>query len=189
MNLLALVLVGFPGSGKTTASVYFRSVKIPVIRMGDLTDITLSKLNLPKTAVNETKIRRLLRKEFDEEVYSKFALKKINKFYGTESIVAVEGLKSEKELKFLEKKLRRLKIIFISAKRKIRFERLAKREIRPLNFRQAINRDNEEKRLFKVKHLKEISDFIVKNESSIFYFHNRLKKILKIIQHDSPQNI
>lgn len=187
MNQTALVLVGFPGSGKTTASSYFRSMKIPVVRMGDLTDITLAKLNLPKSAINEKKIRKLLRRKYGPEVYGKFTVKEIKKLPGLKRIVVVEGMKSEAELRYIQKKVERLIIIFIDVKRKIRFERIVKRTIRPLTYTQAKNRDNEERNLFKINLLKEKADFIVNNENGINEFYSRLLEILKSIKYDTSK--
>lgn len=179
MSLSALILVGLPGCGKTTASEFFQFRKIPVVRMGKLTDIELKNRKLPKTSGNEKKVRDGLRKRFGEDVYGRYTLSEIRSLPKKDALVVIEGMKSLIELRYIKRQIRNIKIIYIQAGKKVRFERLAKRKIRPLNPQEASVRDQDEIQHFGINELKKKADYNIRNDRSIDRFRSQLDIILK----------
>ncbi len=184
MKTTVLILTGLPGCGKTTASDFFRKNKIPVFRMGDLTDQYLIRSGLPQTSDNEKKIRNDLRKLFGEDIYARETLELIGKNKVSKKIIVIEGMKSESELEYFKRKLREIYIIYIKSRKEIRYKRLSERKIRPFTKTQAALRDKEEIISYSLENLIKKADFIVDNNLKIKDLNYTLNSILQKIIYD-----
>lgn len=187
MESVVLIIVGLPGSGKTTASSFFKSRKIPIIRMGDLTDSELKKLGLPITFENEKYVRENLRQQRGEDIYARVVIPEIRRKLKENKLVAVEGMKTESELTTFKEFISRIKIIFINAAKDIRYRRLADRKIRSLSRQQAQKRDVDEIYHFRLDHLIKKADFKVDNQYSLAKFYLELENILDSIKYGASK--
>lgn len=139
---MIIALVGMAGSGKSEATQYFKELKLPTFRFGDITDEELAKKNLPVTPANEKRIREQLRKQHGMDIYGKRAQPKIDKLLELSDIVIVDGLYSWEEYTRLKKAYGSdLVILAIVASPKTRHSRLANRPVRPLTAQEARLRD------------------------------------------------
>lgn len=180
MKTTVLILTGLVGCGKTTASDFFHKKKIPVFRMGELTDFFLKKSDITQTPFSEKKARNQLRKIYGEEIYAKNTADKIlKKKQG--KIIIIEGMKSCRELEYFKKKFIEIKVLFIESDKELRYQRLILRCKRPLMRSEAIERENEEINQFSLDKLKEIADFVVDNNGSIDEFDDKLNNILMVL--------
>ena len=161
-----LAFVGMPGAGKTEAVIHLQRKGIPFVRFGDLTDEGLKSQNLPITPDNERNYREKIRGELGMAAYAIKAEPKIRAILEKGNVVAIDGLYSWEEYKYLHERFPELKVIFIYAEPRIRYERLSKRPVRPFTPNEARSRDIAEiEKLHKGGSIA-IADYIIVNNSS-----------------------
>ncbi len=160
-----MILIGLPGSGKTTAADFLASLKIPVVRMGQITDEVLRKGKIIFSEINENYIRQSLRKKYGDDIYARLTSPLIKKLFLTHKVVAVDGLRTESEYHVYLKLFKYLKIIFIESDTKWRYERLRRRLVRSMSKVDTVKRDKWEKKIGLVK-LKKRADYLITNNKS-----------------------
>lgn len=177
-----VAIVGMPGAGKGMAAKFFAEQKIPVIRFGDLTEEVIQERGLALNPENERVVREDLRREYGMEAYAVKAWPKIQKALEDNQIVAIDGLYSWEEFLYLRKQISNLILLSIFASPKIRYERLAKREVRPLKPEEASARDFAE-----IENLNKggpiaMADYLIKNESDVDKLDEELGIFLDILK-------
>lgn len=181
-NLIIIAVVGMPGSGKSAATRYLHTKGIPVVRFGDITDEGLAERNLPLTPENEKKFREAIRQTLGMDAYAQKAQPKIEKLLETNKVIALDGLYSWEEYVYLKKLFPQLVLVHIYAEPKIRYERLAKREIRPFTPDEARTRDIAEiEKLHKGGPIA-IADHIIENEKDIAELETKTDFLLNRLQ-------
>lgn len=165
MKRLLLILIGLPGSGKTTAADFLASQKIPVVRMGQITDEVMRNGKISFSEINENYIRRSLRKQYGDDIYARLTSPVIKKLFLTHEVVAVDGLRTQSEYHVYLKLFKNLKLIFIDSDTKWRYERLMKRSVRSMSKVDTVKRDKWEKEIGLVK-LKKRADYLITNNKS-----------------------
>lgn len=176
-----IALVGLPGAGKSEADEFFRQRNIPVIRFGAITDEALKEKSLPQTEENEKNFREGLRKEFG---MAAFALKneaKIRESLEKSDMVVLDGLRSWEEYVYLKEKFTNAYLLAIYAAPKIRYQRLKERKERGLEMKQARGRDISEVINLNMGPLIALSDYLIKNETTLEEFYKQLEIFLKEI--------
>lgn len=173
---LLLAFVGMPGSGKSEASSYLHKKGISIVRLGDLTEEVIKEKNMLLTPENEEKIREALRKEFGMGIYAQKAGKKIAQLYAQGSVI-IDGLYSWEEYISLKKQFSSLILIHIFAEPVIRYERLAKRKVRPFSLEDAKKRD-----IAEIEHLNKggpiaMADFLVVNNTTVDDLYKQLDSL------------
>ncbi len=181
MKPIVLILVGLPGCGKTTASIFFKEKNIPVVRMGDFTDEILKENNLSFTAKNEKKIREELRSKYGEDIYAKKTVEKILPLFSKSSLIVIDGMRSGVEYAYFKKHLPEVKLVFLEMEEKLRYQRLMQREDRPLNEMEARERDMSELNRLGLHTLRKSADFIVNNNGTKEDLFANLEDIFKKI--------
>lgn len=176
MKRLLLILIGLPGSGKTTAADFFASQKIPVVRMGQITDEMLRKGKISFSEINENYIRQSLRKQYGDDIYARLTSHIIKELFLTHVVVAVDGLRTQSEHRFYLKLFKNLKLVLIESDTKWRYERLLKRVVRSMSKFETAKRDKWEKEIGLVK-LKNYADYVITNNKG----KKELKAALKVI--------
>ncbi len=136
-----LAIVGMPGAGKSETVAYIRQKGIPSVRFGDLTDEEIATLGLPLTPENERIVRERLRREYGMAVYAEKAKPKVDTHLSLRGTVAIDGLYSWEEYLFLQNAYPNLTLIHVFAERRVRYERLSKRPVRPLMLEECFLRD------------------------------------------------
>ncbi|MCP3686448.1 MAG: AAA family ATPase [bacterium] len=176
-----VALVGLPGSGKSEASRSFEAEGFSRVRFGDATEDELKKRNLEINEKNEKHIRELLRKELGMDAYAKLNVPKLDAALEKGNVVA-DGLYSWEEYLFLKEKYNdNLVVVAIYASPKTRYERLGKREIRPLTADEAKSRDYAEIQNINKGGPIAIADYTINNESSLEELEKNTKELINSI--------
>lgn len=122
---MILIVVGLPGSGKSTIAEMLREEKFDVIEYGDIWRELLKKAKIP---LNDPKATReftaRLREKYGKDIYSKYAVKKIRK---SMKHIVLMGLRSTYELDYIKKKVDKVDIIAVRSPFETRFNRLKNR--------------------------------------------------------------
>lgn len=177
-NLLAVV--GMTGSGKSVACDYLEKIGYKKVYFGGVTIEELKKANLELTPETEKMMREKLREDFGMGAYAIKLLPVIEDLYKNQDVV-LDGLYSWDELVILKEKFPNLKVIAIVADKDIRYERLAKRNIRPLTNIQAEQRDISEIENIKKGGPIAFADFYLYNNGDLEDYRNNLESILRRI--------
>ena len=175
-NIIAIV--GMCGSGKSVACEYLENIGYKKVYFGGVTMDKLKEAGLEVNPSNEKMMRESLRNELGMAAYAIVLLPKIKELLKDNNVV-LDGLYSWDELKVLQKEFTNIKVISIVADKDLRYERLAKRDVRPLTNEEAKNRDiSEIENLAKGGPIS-YADYYVLNNGTIADFHKRLDSILE----------
>jgi len=136
-----VTIVGMCGSGKSSVADALRRRGWQVIRFGEITMRELDSRGLPRNEANERAVREELREIHGSDAYAKLSLPKIKEALAA-GPTAIDGLYSWAEYKFLRRDLEnQMHVVAVFATRSIRYERLARRPVRPLSPDEAELRD------------------------------------------------
>ena len=174
-----IAIVGMCGSGKSVASDYLESIGFKKVYFGGVTMEKLKENNMEINPENEKYMREKLRSELGMAAYAKILLPRIID-YSKDSDVVLDGLYSWDECVVLKEKLGdSLTMIAIVADRKLRYERLENRDIRPLTGDEALKRD-----IAEIENLAKggpisIADYYILNNFDKDTYIDNLKDILE----------
>ena len=136
-----IAIVGMCGSGKSVASDYLESIGYKKVYFGGVTMEKLRENNMEITPENEKYMREKLRSELGMAAYAKILLPRI-KEYAQNYDVVLDGLYSWDEYIILKDELKNnMQVIAIIADKDLRYDRLTRRDIRPLTNEEALKRD------------------------------------------------
>jgi dephospho-CoA kinase len=138
-----IALVGMPGAGKSTAvEILIQQYRLPYVYFGGLTLEEVRRQGLPETQESEKKVRQELRAKYGMSAYAQLSLPKIQEILKTHDSMFIDGLYSWSEYVLLrQSSLGEVILLAVISKRKNRYERLAKRPVRPLTRQEAEDRD------------------------------------------------
>lgn len=178
-NLKILAFVGLAGSGKSIATEYFAQKGFPKVYFGGVMLQLLEESGLERTPENEKLFRIKLREEKGDDVIVNKIIDQINHLAdaGQHRIIA-DGVYTWSEYKALKKVFPgELVLVAIVASSHIRYDRLAKRPIRPFTAQEAHDRDWAE-----IENLEKggpiaIANHYIINEGSLEDFHKSLDVI------------
>lgn len=176
-----VAIVGMCGSGKSVATDLLVEKEWSKVYFGGVTLDKMKEEGIPITPENEKAMREGLRKEHGMGVYAKLLLPKIEQL-SKEYDTVLDGLYSWDELKILREEFKdNLTVIAIVVDRSIRYNRLAKREIRSLTHEEALNRDIAEIENIAKAGPIAMADYYIFNNGSIDEYRKRLEEILESI--------
>lgn len=173
--------VGYPLSGKSTASRVASEMDIPVINMGDVVRGEAEKRNLPLTDENLGLIASELRNKLGMDAIAKLCIPKIRELLDERGVVAVDGIRGVDEVERFKKAFGEdFILIAIDCPIEIRFERARKRMRSDdvLTIEDLRKRDEREES-FGLKKAIEIADFTIENTGDIETFKEKVKELLK----------
>ena len=175
-----IAIVGMCGSGKSVASDYLLALGYKRVYFGGVTIDKLKESGLDVTPDNEKMMREKLRNEFGMGAYAKVLLPKIKEL-ALDNDVVLDGLYSWDELVILNSEFE-MTTIAVVADKKLIYDRLSKRVVRPFNNDDAIKRDvSEIENIAKAGPIA-YADYYIFNNGTIADFHKRLDEILKNIK-------
>ena len=176
-----IAIVGMCGSGKSVASEYLENnLGYKKVYFGGVTMKKLQEANLEINPENEKMMREKLRKELGMGAYAKVLLPEIKELLKDNNVV-LDGLYSWTEYNILIEEIKELKLISIVADKNIRYERLTKREFRPLTNEEATKRDLSEIENIEKAPPIAYADYYILNNDSIDAYIERLNNILEEI--------
>lgn len=141
-NLRALALVGMPGAGKSSCALHLEERGFFQFRFGGIVQGEVEARGLEVNAENERVVREELRARHGMAAMAVIALPRLKAALAERPNIVIDGLYSWSEYKFLQENLgAALTVVAVTCTRHIRYERLAKRRIRPLTNAEAATRD------------------------------------------------
>jgi dephospho-CoA kinase len=143
MNRKIIAILGLPGSGKTVVIDYLmQKYGWPKVYFGDVTFDEMKRQGLEINEKNERATREGLRAKYGRLHYAGQVVKKIEAMDESTNVL-VESLYDWSEyLLFKEKFGENFITIAVYASPKIRYDRLGRREVRPLTPEEAKSRDH-----------------------------------------------
>jgi dephospho-CoA kinase len=175
-------IAGLPGSGKTeTINYLMKKLNWPKVYFGEVTFDEMKRLGLEINEKNEKIAREGLREKFGKLVYAEQIIKKIED--ADYDNVLVESLYSWQEyLAFKEKFKEKFITIAIYSSPKKRYERLGKREIRPLTPEDAQSRDYAQIKNTEQAGPIAMADYtIINEEDGVENIYSKLDLIIELI--------
>jgi dephospho-CoA kinase len=169
------------GSGKSEVARVFENNGFKSIRFGDITDEEIKKRELELNEENERHVRQQLRKEHGMAAYAKLNLPKIDALLKSSDVV-VDGLYSWEEYTLLKSRYGDdFHVVAVWASPKTRYNRLAKRKIRPLTAEEAASRDVAELENINKGGPIAMADFTIINETSLEDLERETEKVLSVL--------
>lgn len=172
-----IAVIGMCGSGKSEAVKYFVDKGFRKVYFGDVVITELKTRELEINEANERKVREELRKEFGMGVMAIKSIEKIKEYYKTDNVV-IESMYSWEEFKIIKNVFSdNFKLLAIYTTKNLRYERLGKREFRPLTIEEATSRD-----LSEIENLDKggpiaYADYTLINDSSLAELNKKLEII------------
>jgi dephospho-CoA kinase len=177
MNKITAV-IGMCGSGKSEAVKFFEQHGYKKVYFGGVVMDEMKRLGLEVNEVNERMTRENLRKEFGMGAMAVKSLVKIEEFYKTGNVV-IESLYSWDEYKIVKNKFgESFKLLTIYTTKSLRYERLAKRPVRPLTEEEARSRDYSEIEKLDKGGPIAFTDYLVMNDSTLEELNKQIEKFL-----------
>ncbi len=137
-----IAILGLPGAGKTVVIDYLmKKFNWPKVYFGEVTFDEMKLRELEVNEKNERMVREDLRAKYGRLHYASQVIKKI-KALPPDTNVLVESLYDWREYLFFKEKFGNdFMTIAVFASPETRYERIAKRPVRPLNSEEAQSRD------------------------------------------------
>ena len=172
-----IAVVGMCGSGKSIVSEYLESIGLKKVYFGGVTMERLKESGLEVNEKNERKMREELRRDYGMGAYAILTLPKIEEYLKSGNVV-IDGLYSWDELKILKEKFEdNFFVISVVVDKSIRYNRLTKRDIRPLTNKEAKSRDISEIEALAKGGPIAYADYFILNNGSMDDYMNDIKKI------------
>ncbi len=182
MNKL-VACIGMAGSGKNATTSYLEQKGWTKIYFGGVVLDRVKELNLELNPENEKVVRVAMRKEHGMAAVALLLLDRIRESL-KENDVIIDGLASWEEYLVLKKAFPQLKIIAITCDKKIRYERIAKRDLRPFSKEDIHNRDVDEIQDINKGGPIAFADYYIYNNYDFDYYYKRLEEILKDLEEE-----
>jgi len=174
--------VGMAGSGKSEVARVFEESGFKKIRFGDITDQEVKRRGLALSEENERYVRQETRKEHGMAAYAILNLPRIDEALMSSDVV-VDGLYSWEEYTLLKARYGDdLYLAAVWASPKTRYQRLAKRSVRPLTLDEAASRDAAEIERTNKGGPIAMADFTIINESSIDQLRRQAEEIVAALR-------
>jgi dephospho-CoA kinase len=179
---IVIAIVGMPGAGKSISCQHLAKKGYPILRFGDQTDIGLKELGLPFNEANERRYRENLRKELGMAAYAIKIEPRLRQALAQAPIVILDGLYSWEEYLYLKERFPNLYLLCIYARPSIRYQRLAKRKVRPFSLAESRARDIAELENLNKGGPIAIADYLVKNNKQTKKLFAKLDDTLDLIK-------
>lgn len=179
MKLVAFV--GMPASGKSEASAVVRSLKIPVISMGDEVREEAKRRGLPPTDENIGGTGTALRRDEGMDAIAKRCVPKIRAQRG--DVVVVDGTRNIEEVNYFKKQFGDdFKLIAINVPFDLRFERIKKRaRSDDMTGIEELKRRDEREKNWGLEKAMRLADITINNTRSIEEFQEEIRKLFRTV--------
>lgn len=179
MGKALLAIVGMAGSGKSEVVKFFRDIGYESLRFGQIVIDECDRLGLEINPHNERTVREELRKH-GLDIIAKLSLPKLESLCQGGRKVVVDGLYSYSEYRTLSKHFS-ITIINVFTNRGLRYERLGKRQVRPLTTIESADRDHLE-----IVNLEKggpiaLADYTIINNGSLQELYSQLEGLARVL--------
>ena len=179
-----IAFVGMAGSGKSVAVDYMTNKGIPKVYFGGMILKAMEKQGIEITPENEKKFREEIReKEGKDWVVRQVIDAVYDLVEAGQRRIILDGLYTWTEYGILKHEFPGvLTVVAVVTAKKIRYERVGKREIRPLSLEEIRERDRAE-----IENLEKggpiaAADYFVTNDGDIDDLHEQIDKVLKEVE-------
>lgn len=183
MQNILLAVVGLCGTGKSeTTDFIAKKYAFHPIYFGGYVIHEVRRRDLEVNSQNEKIVREALRKDVGMDVMAKLSFDDIRTLLDKGENVVIDGLYSFSEYKYLKNHISHpFSLLAVHSSRRIRYERLRNREIRPLSPTEVDDRD-----FFEVHNLEKsqpiaLADFHIVNDGSKEDLHSKITNILQSV--------
>ena len=182
-------VTGLPGSGKSVVSRVAKTLKIPLVRMGDVIRDEAEKRG---STPGEVAVK--LREEHGEFVVAERCVESIKNLYNqdlnekssekslgnVDNVYMIEGIRSPYEVEIFRKNFKDFKVIAVHSTPKTRFKRLKKRmrDDDSVELSQFKKRDERELK-FGIGNVIATADYMIVNEGPVKKLKNVVRGVLK----------
>jgi len=177
MDNVITAIVGMCGTGKSVAAKYIEETfKFKSVYFGGYILGEVKKRNLEVNRTNEKIVREDLRNKYGLDVVARRAFDNITSYAAAGFNVIIDGLYSFSEYLYLKEKFgAQLIILAVLTSRKLRYQRLGVRKVRPLTPAQVDERD-----LLEIKNIEKggpiaIADYHIVNDGTIQDLHKNIE--------------
>jgi dephospho-CoA kinase len=172
-------LVGMCGTGKSVAAGYIeKEYGFRAVYFGGFVLEEVKHRNLEIDSGNEKMVREDLRSQHGPAVMAKLAEKKIGHYLSQGSNVICDGLYSFSEYTYLKEKYgKQLVVIAVHSEKKLRYQRLGIREVRPLTPQEVDKRDYTEIKNIEKAGPIAIADYHLLNNGTVEELETQIKTI------------
>ncbi len=175
-------IVGMAGSGKSEVAKVFEKHGFERVRFGDITDEEVRRRGLELNEENERLVRQALRKEHGMAAYAKLNLPKIDALLKSSDVV-IDGLYSWEEYRLLRDKYGEdFHTVAVWAAPETRYQRLARRRVRPLTEAEAASRDIAEIENTNKGGPIAMADFTIANDASLQNLGKETEKVISTLK-------
>lgn len=179
MGKALLAIVGMAGSGKSEVVKFFRDIGYESLRFGQIVIDECLRRGLEINADNERAVREDLRKQ-GLDIIAKLSLAKLESLCQGNKKVVVDGLYSYSEYLTLSKYFN-LTIVNVFTDRRLRYDRLGRRTVRPLTAIEAAERDHLE-----IVNLEKggpiaLADYTIVNNGSLEELYSQLEGLTRVL--------
>ncbi len=175
----ALALVGMPGSGKSLCAQHLRTKGFFTLRFGAVVVDEVRRRGLEVNPENERMVREELRARHGMPAMASLSLPKLLAALDEHRRIVIDGLYSFSEYRFLRRRLgASILLLAIAAPRRLRYQRLAARPVRPLNPDEAAARDVREIEKLEKGGPIAIADYTLLNDASEAHLLEQLDGLL-----------
>jgi len=172
-----IAVIGMCGSGKSEAVKYFVDKGFRKVYFGDVVIKELKSRGLEINEANERKVREDLRKKLGMGVMALKSIDTIKEYFKTDNVV-IESMYSWEEFKIIKEAFGdAFELLAIYTTKKLRYERLSKREFRPLTNVEAISRDLSELENLDKGGPIAYAEYTIINDSDLIELNNKLEKL------------
>jgi dephospho-CoA kinase len=175
-----IVFVGMPGVGKSVCVEYMKSRDVPFVYFGGITIEEVKRRGMELNEASEKFVREDIREQEGKGAYAVRIIGQIDELIAAgHKLIAVDGLYSWTEYKIFKDIFGdRAVVIAVLSPREVRHRRLAERKFRPLDEKEATERDYAE-----IEHLEKggpiaNADYFLANDDSVAQLEADLKKLL-----------
>lgn len=182
-NRKIIAIQGLPGSGKTEVINYLmKKYGWPKVYFGDVTFDEVKRQGLEINEKNERAVREGLREKYGRLHYANQIIKKIEAI-DKDTNILVESLYDWSEyLLFKEKFDDNFIPVSVYAPPKLRYERIGKREVRPLTPEEAKSRDHAQiENVFQAGPIA-MAEYNIDNTGDFEHLYSQVDKIIEKIE-------
>lgn len=178
-----LAIVGMAGSGKSVVIDYLTSRGIPKSYFGGMNLKEMEKRGIEITPENEKIFRKQIREEEGADWVARQVIAEVNDLIAAgQKRIVLDGLYSWTEYRTLKREYPgELTVVAVVSARKLRYERLGARPVRPFDAQAARERDYHEIENIEKGGPIAMADYYVLNDGSVEDLEMQLKKVLNEI--------
>ena len=182
-NVKILAVVGMAGSGKSVAVEYLTEKGVPKVYFGGMIYKEMERRGIERTSDGESEknFREMIRETEGKDWVVRQAIKETKDLIlAGQKRVVLDGVYSWTEYKILKQEFPgELVFVAVVAPKKLRYERVGKREFRPLNQEEIRKRDYAEIEGIEKGGPIAMADYFILNDAGVEEMRENLEKVLK----------